>query len=176
MSNHPMLTIREAEVTEAPLIADMSRRTFYDTFAASNKTTDMDKFMDEQFSFQKLVEEVGAPGNLFLLAFTGREAQGYARLRFNNNPPSLGNNKAMEIARLYVEKTAIGTGVGHCLMEQCIERAKQAGCDQVWLGVWEHNQRAIRFYEKNGFVKFAEHPFVLGDDVQTDWLMKKQLH
>lgn len=176
MSHHPMLTIREAELTEASLIADMSRRTFYDTFAASNKAADMDKFMNEQFSFEKLVEEVGASGNLFLLAFAGEEAQGYARLRFNNNPPSLAGNRAMEIARLYVEKTAIGTGIGHCLMEQCIERAKEAGCDQVWLGVWEHNQRAIRFYEKNGFVKFDEHPFVLGDDVQTDWLMKKQLH
>lgn len=176
MRNHPMLTIREAGLAEAPLIANMSRRTFYDTFAASNKAADMDKFMDEQFTFEKLVEEVGAPGNLFLLAFAGEDVQGYARLRFNNNPPSLGNRKAMEIARLYVEKTAIGTGIGHCLMEQCIERAKLAGCEQVWLGVWEHNKRAIRFYEKNGFVKFAVHPFILGDDVQTDWLMKKQLH
>lgn len=175
MRKHPMLTIREAGLAEAALIADMSRRTFYDTFAASNKAADMDKFMDEQFTFEKLVEEVGAPGNLFLLAFAGEDVQGYARLRFNNNPPSLGNSKAMEIARLYVEKSAIGTGIGHCLMEQCIERAKLAGCEQVWLGVWEHNQRAIHFYEKSGFVKFAEHPFILGDDVQTDWLMKKQL-
>ncbi len=81
----------------------------------------------------------------------------------------------MEIARLYVSKDAIGNGVGKLLMQESISIAKQRGKSLIWLGVWEHNKRAIDFYTKWGFEKFATHFFKLGDDNQTDWLMKKSL-
>lgn len=167
--------IREASKADASVIAHMSRRTFYDTFALSNTKADMDKFMNEQFTYEQLVEEVGAAGNIFLLAQTPDEILGYARLRLNNNPPSLGVVNALEIARLYVEKKAIGRGVGNALMAAGIAQARHLGCSCVWLGVWEHNERAIRFYQYHEFVKFDEHPFLLGNDRQTDWLMKKTL-
>ena len=76
-----MLTIRFATIADAPLIADMSRQTFYDTFAAHNTKEDMDKFMNEQFTKEALMNEVGKEGNTFLLAYGGEEPLGYVRMR-----------------------------------------------------------------------------------------------
>jgi ribosomal protein S18 acetylase RimI-like enzyme len=53
--------------------------------------------------------------------------------------------------------------------------ARRDGHDEVWLAVWEHNARAIRFYEKHGFTQVGEQPFTLGRDVQTDWLMSRSV-
>ncbi len=169
------LIIRTADEDDAALIADLSRRTFYETFAAQNTKADMEKFMEEQFSRELLMEQVCEPGNTFLLAFVEDLPAGYARLKESENPSSLGHVNAMEISRIYVVNTAISTGIGKALMEECIQVAIQKNKEVIWLGVWEHNTRAISFYKKFGFIQFGTHLFMLGDDAQTDWLMKKEL-
>ncbi|OQP52663.1 hypothetical protein A4H97_24715 [Niastella yeongjuensis] len=172
-----MNTIRIAEATkkEAELIANLSRKTFYDSFAGDNSKEDMDKFLNEQFTREKLMAEVGAAGNIFLLAYDGDEVLGYARMRETPNPVSLEDGPAIEIARIYAEQKSIGKGVGSALMQQCIEMAKRKNCRVIWLGVWEKNYKAIAFYTRWGFERFSEHIFMLGNDPQTDWLMKKGL-
>jgi ribosomal protein S18 acetylase RimI-like enzyme len=169
------IIIKEATASDAAIIADLSRRTFYDSFAAYNTVEDMDKFMNEQFSREKLMEEVGASGNIFLLAYINGEVVGYVRLKELPDTTIPANVPAIEIARIYAVETSIGKGVGSALMQQCIDIARQKNKQIIWLGVWEKNQRAIDFYKKWGFERFGEHEFVLGTDVQTDWLMKKQL-
>jgi diamine N-acetyltransferase len=169
------IKIREATIADAVLIADLSRQTFYDTFAAENTKADMDKFMSEMFTREKLIEEVGTPGNTFLLAFEDDEAVGYARLREAADPMLLESGAAFEIARIYAVQKSIGKGVGSALMQRCIDIARQKEARVIWLGVFEKNVRAIAFYTKWGFEKFSEHVFMLGDDAQTDWLMKKML-
>jgi ribosomal protein S18 acetylase RimI-like enzyme len=168
-----MISIRIAGANDAELIADMSRKTFYDSFASYNTKENMDKFLNEQFTRDALVKEVGAENNIFLLAYNENTPVGYVRLRENNIPPSLGTDRAIEIARLYALKDSIGTGVGAAMMRKCMDIALEKNYHTIWLGVWEHNQRAIDFYKRWSFEKFAEHDFVLGDDVQKDWLMKK---
>ncbi|MDF2188910.1 GNAT family N-acetyltransferase [Paraflavitalea sp. CAU 1676] len=169
------VTIRLADVSEAGLIADLSRQTFYDTFAEYNTPENMDKFMQEQFSREKLMAELYDPNSIFLLAWVDGEPAGYARLREASNPTELGDLASIEIARIYAHSKVIGRGVGSALMEHCIDVARRMNKALIWLGVWEHNGRAIAFYEKWGFTKFGEHIFALGDDPQTDWLMKKEL-
>lgn len=170
-----MLNIKMATNADAELIADMSRQTFYETFVSQNTKENMDKFMNESFTKEALMEEVGEPGNIFLLAYDEKEPAGYVRMRENNNPPELGNRNSIEIARIYAATNAIGKGVGKTLMQKCIEIAQEKKKDVLWLGVWEKNNRAIDFYIKWGFEKFSTHIFMLGDDPQTDWLMKKEL-
>ena len=167
--------VRIATHVDAAMIADMSRRTFHDSFAANNTKEDMDKFMNEQFTREGLIAEVGAPGNVFLIAEYNDKLAGYARLRENNNPPELKGMDTIEIARIYAEKEMIGKGIGKALMERSIAIAMELKKQLIWLGVWEKNFRAIEFYKGWGFKKFSEHPFVVGNDVQTDWLMKKEL-
>lgn len=169
------ITIREALISDAELIADLSRETFYETFASQNTKEDMDQFLNEVFTRDELIKEVSASGNIFLLAYSDDAVAGYVRLREFNKPPSLGNVVTMEIARIYVVKEFIGKGVGAALMQESLDLSKKLNKDVAWLGVWEKNQRAIDFYIKWGFEKFDEHEFILGSDVQTDWLMKKEL-
>jgi len=169
------ITIRRATAADAGIIADLSRQTFYDSFAADNTPEDMEKFMNEQFTREKLMAEVTAPDSHFLLAMIESEIAGYARLRESPNPPELGDQHAIEIARIYAASSTIGKGVGSALMQECLSIAQDKKKALVWLGVWEHNQRAIAFYTKWGFRKFSEHLFVVGNDPQTDWLMQKEL-
>jgi len=169
------LLIREATIEDAWLIANISHQTFYETFAAHNSKQDMDKFLNEQFTKGRLMMEVGAQGNTFLLAYSGVDVAGYVKIRDEKKPLGLGQVDALEIARIYAMTSQIGKGVGSILMQSCIDIAKQRNKDWLWLGVWEKNQRAIDFYTKWGFEKFDETDFLLGDDIQRDWLMKKKL-
>jgi ribosomal protein S18 acetylase RimI-like enzyme len=169
------LIIREATVKDAELIANISHQTFYETFAAYNSRENMDKFLNQQFTKGRLMMEVGARENIFLLAYDHYKVAGYVKLRDQRMPLSLGNVNAMEIARLYAMTDQIGKGVGSFLMQACINIAKEKMKDWLWLGVWEKNQRAIDFYTKWGFEKFDETDFLLGDDIQRDWLMKKKI-
>lgn len=169
------IRIQEATKADATLIADLSRQTFYDSFAADNTKENMDKFLNEQFTRERLMAEVGAAGNIFLLAYDGDEVAGYARIRETPHPVVAENKPAIEIARIYAVQKSIGKGVGRALMQQCIEIARQKKAPVIWLGVWEKNYKAIAFYTKWGFERFSEHVFMLGNDAQTDWLMKKEL-
>jgi len=169
------IVIRPADKNDAAAIAAISRKTFYDTFAAHNTPENMEQFMNETFTEAALKDEVGAKGNIFLVAVAEGEMVGYARMREVENPPELGDVPALELARIYSLQAMIGKGVGKALMQRCIEVAIQIGKQVLWLGVWEHNQRAIDFYTKWGFVKFGTHDFILGSDVQTDWMMKLTL-
>jgi diamine N-acetyltransferase len=169
------IVIKTATVHDASLIADMSRQTFYETFAPFNAPGDMDKFMNEQFTHERLIDEVGKPDSIFLLAYHNNEAVGYARLRKSTNPKGLGDIPALEIARIYAVQHVIGKGIGSALMQHCINVAQGSGNQVIWLGVWEKNKKAIDFYRRWGFEKFSEHEFVLGTDAQTDWLMKRSL-
>jgi ribosomal protein S18 acetylase RimI-like enzyme len=167
--------IREATVADAKLIADISHQTFYESFAAYNRKEDMDKFLNQQFTKGKLIMEVGARENTFLLAYHGNDIAGYVKIRDERVPLSLGNGSALEVARIYAVSNQIGKGVGSLLMQACIDIAGQRNKEWLWLGVWEKNQRAIDFYTKWGFEKFDETDFLLGDDIQRDWLMKKRI-
>jgi ribosomal protein S18 acetylase RimI-like enzyme len=169
------MIIRKANAGDAPLIADMSRQTFYDSFAAANTKEDMDKFMNDQFSRESLINEVVNNDGIFFIAFEGEEALGYVRLRDGEYHNEFNSLPSIEIVRIYAVQSAIGKGVGSALIKKSIETANELNRKIIWLGVWEHNQRAIGFYTKWGFEKFGEHDFVLGSDVQTDWLMKKHL-
>jgi diamine N-acetyltransferase len=169
------LVIREATVEDARLIADISHQTFYETFAPYNSTENMDKFLNQQFTRGKLMLEVGAKENTFLLAYNGNDIAGYVKIRDERIPSGLGNVNALEIARIYAMTNQIGKGVGAVLMQFCIDIARQRNKEWLWLGVWEKNERAIEFYKKWGFEKFDETDFLLGDDMQRDWLMKKRI-
>ena len=167
--------IRPANESDAELIADLSRQTFYESFAGDNTKENMDKFMNEQFTREKLINEVKQPWHFFFLAYISNEVVGYVKLREGLVPAQLDTRSSLEIARIYSVQHMIGKGVGKKLMQTCHDIARQKGKTILWLGVWQQNQRAIDFYTSWGFEIFGEQEFILGNDVQTDWLMKKDI-
>ena len=169
------VTVRLAEAWEGPMIAELSRRTFYDSFAEYNTPENMDKFMKEQFSLDRLAAEIHDLRNIFALAYISDKLAGYVKLRSSEDSKEMPGPGSIEIARIYAVQESIGKGVGRSLMETSIRIARERKNKWIWLGVWEHNPRAIEFYTRWGFEKFGEHIFWLGDEAQTDWLMKKNL-
>ncbi|HTL08001.1 MAG TPA: GNAT family N-acetyltransferase [Chitinophagaceae bacterium] len=167
------ITVRTATATDALPVTLLSRQSFLDTFAAFNTEEDMQLFMEGNFSQENLLAEFEQPEYLFLVAEENNALLGYAKLVLNATHDGMLPPPAIEIARIYAAKAAIGKGVGRALMLACLQTAKQQHYTTIWLGVWEKNERAISFYRQFGFEKFGEHPFVLGRDVQTDWLMKR---
>ena len=114
--------------------------------------------------------------NYFFFAKTEGEVAGYIKLSISEPGYGIKDALALEIARIYVLKDKIGSGIGKALLEFAFSFAKNNNRNIIWLGVWENNHRAINFYKRYGFEKFDEHIFMVGNDAQTDWLMKKDLN
>lgn len=169
-------SIRRAAVDDATLLNHMGRTTFENTFGEHNTKEDMELYLEKKYTLQQVTREIEEPGSIFLIAFDDGTEIGYAKLQQNASVPgSTASTNAMEIERLYVIKEYIGKNVGSSLMQACIDLATTQNCNALWLGVWEHNHKAIAFYKKWGFEKFSQHAFLLGRDEQTDILMRKDL-
>jgi ribosomal protein S18 acetylase RimI-like enzyme len=169
------ISIAKAELQDIEKLQKIGRQTFFETFSESNSEENMQKYLDEGFSIEKLTTELTNINAEFYFAFLDAEVIGYLKLNFGESQTELKDNKALEIERIYVSKEFHGKSVGQLLYDKAIEVAKQKNADYVWLGVWEENPRAISFYKKNGFVEFDKHIFKLGDDEQIDIMMKLNL-
>ena len=173
--NTPGISIQPIQPADAALLRQLAIQTFFESFADQNTAADMEKYLSEKFNSEQIALELGDPQNQFFYALFGAEPIGYIKLRAGSCPGLPDDSKALEIERIYVLKAHHDKKVGAALMQYCIKLAQGSDFDTIWLGVWEHNQRAIAFYERWGFEVFGSHPFVLGTDEQTDWLMKKDL-
>jgi diamine N-acetyltransferase len=169
------IEIQKVTLDEIALLQTIGRATFFETFSADNTEENMKKYLEEGFSLDKLTSELTDKNAEFYFAWHENQIIGYLKLNLGNAQTELKDNNALEIERIYVLKAFHGKKVGQMLYEKAIQIAKQAKAAYVWLGVWEENPRAIRFYKKNGFVEFDKHIFKLGDDEQIDIMMKLQL-
>lgn len=169
------ITIIKVTISDINELQKIGRQTFQETFADSNSEENMRSYLEEGFSVEKLTTELNNENSEFYFAKNDNEVIGYLKVNFRESQTELKDNKALEIERIYVSKEFHGKSVGQLLYNKAIEVAKQKDAEYVWLGVWEENPRAISFYKKNGFVEFDKHIFRLGDDEQTDIMMKLNL-
>lgn len=171
------LEIRLATAEDAETLARMAWKSFYDAFAdhPKNAPDDLKMYMDEAFSLETIAGELRDPDVIYFIAEIGGEMVGYAKLKKNSREDSTKGENPLELCRLYSLSEFIGKGIGKALMRHSLDYARENNHDFMWLGVWEYNYRAQKFYEKFGFEKCGEHVFQLGTDPQTDWLMQKKI-
>jgi ribosomal protein S18 acetylase RimI-like enzyme len=169
------IEIRRVTLNDISQLQQIGRQTFYETFSAENTESNMTKYLNEGFSVEKLTAELNDKNSEFYFASIANKVIGYLKLNFGQSQTELKDEKAFEIERIYVLKEFHGKNVGQGLYEKAIQIARQTNADYIWLGVWENNSRAVSFYKKNGFVEFDKHIFRLGNDEQTDIMMKLQL-
>ena len=169
------ISIDQISLESLKQLQDISRQTFLETFSSSNTEENMKAYLEESLSDAKLSTELSNEASEFYFATLEHEVIGYLKLNFGQSQTELKDDKALEIERIYVLKAFHGKRVGQLLYDKAIQVALEKGASYVWLGVWEENLRAISFYKKNGFVAFDQHIFKLGDDEQTDIMMKKVL-
>lgn len=170
------IEIKRATLNDIDQLQKIGRQTFFETFSAGNTEENMVKYLDEAFSVKKLTAEISNSNTEFYFAILDDNVIGYLKLNFGQAQTELQDDKAVEIERIYVLKEFHGQNVGQLLYDKAIQIARQKNAGFVWLGVWEENPRAIRFYKKNGFVEFDRHVFKLGNDEQTDIMMKLKLN
>jgi ribosomal protein S18 acetylase RimI-like enzyme len=173
----PAIEIREATVADARPLTDLAYTTFWDAFAGHPKNAphDLDAYIQRAFNVEQIALQLSDARSIFLLAEIDGALAGYSKLVLDYIEPGVIAQSPIELNRLYSRQEFLGRGVGQTLMNACFDRGREENCDVMWLGVWEYNPRAQRFYEKNGFRVVGRHTFVLGSDPQTDLLMQKEL-
>ena len=169
------MNIRTAKISDLNILKEIGKRTFIETFASENSSKNMTEYLESAFTTEKLMSELTNMNSEFYFAEMEGEVVGYLKVNFNDSQTELKVSNALEIERIYVLKEYHSKKVGQLLYDKAIEIAKNKNLKNVWLGVWEQNPRAIRFYEKNGFKVFDKHIFKLGEDEQTDIMMKLEI-
>jgi ribosomal protein S18 acetylase RimI-like enzyme len=169
------IRVRQAGVEDAALLAELGELAFAHAFGPDNTAENLDAYLRQSFGVQIQAAELADPDTQFLVAETGGEAVGFARLREGEAPPAITGAHPIEIGRFYARPDWIGRGVGAALMHACLEHTRQRGKDCVWLDVWERNQQGRAFYLRWGFREVGTQLFLLGEDIQTDILMERPI-
>lgn len=167
--------IIKVDINHLEVLQQLGRHTFYESFAADNTKENMQLYLDTAFSEDQLKRELLNPDSEFYFAQLDGKYIGYLKINIGEAQTELKMNTSLEIERIYVIKEFHGKKVGQKLFEKALQIAKERKLKIIWLGVWEKNPRALRFYEKNGFVAFDKHIYPVGDDPQTDIMMKLEL-
>lgn len=164
--------IRKANFADLNPLVEMARISFLEAFTEGNKSENVNAYLEEAFTEEQFSEEMENPASLFFLLEVDGALAGYAKVNFVPAQTDLNDNSSLEVARLYLLNSYIGQGLGKALLNHTINFAKLNRKKYLWLGVWEKNIRAIKFYEKHGLSIFSSHPFPFGDEIQTDFLMR----
>lgn len=169
--------LRRATLADAETLARIGRQSFHEAFAdhPANDPDDMRIYMNQAFSVETILEDLRDAATVYFIAEIAGEAVGYAKLKIDSREECVAGKRPLELCRLYALDRFIGRGIGRALMLQCFDFARENGHDTFWLGVWEFNFRAQKFYAKFGFEKCGEHVFQLGSDPQTDWIMQRKI-
>ncbi len=172
-SNSMSIKIVKVKMTDIDQLIQIGQKTFIETFSALNTPANMTKYLAEKFSKDQLLAELSNQGSEFYFAQQEDKIIGYLKINSEQAQTELQSENGLEIERIYVLREFHGKKAGQLLYEQALDIAKLKNVQFIWLGVWEENSRAISFYQKNGFIAFDKHIFRLGDDEQTDIMMKK---
>lgn len=180
------MIINKVTEKELPTLIALARETFIAAFEKQNNPDDFAAYVNTAFTFAVFKKELDTEGSVFYLAYNADELIGYFKLNHNKIPHDAINvipefeliksNKMTELERIYLTDNTHGKGFAALMINDIVQLSKAENSAFVWLGVWENNLKAIKFYQKSGFSKFGEHIFIIGDDPQTDWLMWKKVN
>ena len=167
--------IRHATEADAAALTEFGARTFRESFGKDNTAEDMEKHLASAWRLDLQRTELRDPAIDTLVAVSNGALAGFAMVRDRHSPPGVATSKPVELWRFYVDKPWQGRGLAKALMSAVEASAKARGGRELWLGVWERNERAQAFYRKCGFEKVGQQIFVVGDDPQTDHVMLRPL-
>ena len=163
------------QIAHLEALARLAKATFREAFEAVNKPVHFEAYLQKAFSLPQMEAELQHPSSLFFLAQLDGQNVGYAKFNFGPAQTDIQDNQSLEVERIYLLQSFQGQKIGQLLMDKAIEIAQKNALQYIWLGVWEQNPGAIRFYQRQGFTIFDRHSFFMGDEEQFDWLMKLEV-
>lgn len=170
------IKIHKVGPTEAVELQYIAQITFSETFATDNTEEDMQKYLDVNFANEELYQQLNTTDSSYYFAKDKASVVGYLKVNTGLAQTELKEHNSLEIERIYVLQAYQGHKIGQLLYEKAVQIATEIKADFIWLGIWEENHKAINFYQRNGFEAFDKHIFKLGDDEQTDIMMRLQLN
>lgn len=169
------LRLHKCDSDDLRPLANISRKTFTDAFEKDNNPQDFKAYVDYAFKEDKLLVEMQNPNTSFYFVFKDAIRVGYLKLNEKEAQTDIKSDKSIELERIYILQDFQGHRIGKWILGQVKKIASEKHKEFIWLGVWEKNTKAIGFYRKHGFSKFGTHPYYVGSDKQTDWLMRFDL-
>lgn len=157
-------------------LVQLEQQTFMETFGPTHQPDDLAVFMQERKDAAALREQLLQPGCLYYLLYYGEHVAGFLKLNLGKQPDDASHTQLpspVELEKIYVLKAWQGHKLGKALIQHAYTVAREHQAATIWLGVWEHNTKALRFYGSEGFEKFGEHTFKVGQQSDTDWLLKR---
>ncbi|MGZ3811202.1 MAG: GNAT family N-acetyltransferase [Mucilaginibacter sp.] len=169
------ITIHPVRPSEVDELLSFSKKTFYDAFEHVNNPDDFEAYTSVAFTQAKLLSELENPHSAFYFALIDDVKVGYMKLNYGSAQTEFQDADAVEVERIYVSADQQGKQIGKQMIDFAINKAIHDKLKYIWLGVWEHNHAAQRFYQREGFTRFSSHEFMVGKDKQIDFLMRKEL-
>lgn len=169
------MMIRRCTKNDIDALREISVKTFSETFSDMNPPEIMKAYLNDAFNVEKMKHELENQNSEFYFIYFSGELSGYLKLNDAPAQTDLNDPSSLEIERIYINREFQSKGLGRVLMDFAVKKAIELNKDYVWLGVWEKNEKALSFYRKNGFYRIGDHVFVMGDDRQTDYIMRKDL-
>ncbi|MDT0606174.1 GNAT family N-acetyltransferase [Croceitalea rosinachiae] len=169
------ITFKLCSEKDLEQLIKVSRETFISSFEKDNDPKDFKNYITHAFSKEVLLEQLRDKGSDFYFVHNQKNLLGYFKINEFGAQSELKESNGLELERIYVIERYQGSKIGLKILEKVFALAKQKSKTYIWLGVWEQNERAIKWYQKHKFKKFGTHPYLIGNDEQTDWLMRKEL-
>lgn len=166
---------KQVNVNDIDVLLSISRDTFFTAFYHLNNADDMEAYAAQSFTYEKLIQEINTPGSTFFFAILNGEITGFIKLNTGTAQNEFKDQHSLEVERIYVLAQHQRKQIGRQMLAYAFDIAAKGQYEFIWLGVWENNNQAIRFYEQLGFTHCGSHKFMLGNDQQTDLLMRKDL-
>lgn len=167
------ISIRVCNEKDLELLQQIGYETYDETFRQMNTAETINKYLEEAFSREKLLSEMNKEGSDFYFMYSNNNLVGYLKLNDVPGQSDLNDPNSLEVERIYVRKQYKSQGFGKVLMEYALQKAVELKKQYAWLGVWEKNIDALAFYKKVGFQEIGKHSFRMGDELQSDYLLKK---
>ncbi len=169
------LTLSLCTLKNLDTLIAIGKRTFTESFQEQNNPDDFSDYLESAFSKATILSELKDPNTSFYFVYRGTIKVGYFKINKAASQTDIKDDNAIELERIYVLKEHQGQRIGNYILNWVMDYARSKNKRYVWLGVWERNAKAIDFYRRYGFVKFGTHPYYIGKDRQTDWLMRYDL-
>lgn len=169
------LSFKRCTIEDLETLVKVSKDTFIDAFEKDNDPEDFKYYIHKAFGKENMKAQLQDPNSLFYFAYLKDDLIGYFKLNSNSAQTEIIDDQGMELERIYIVFSNQNKGFGKTLLLHIIDLAKSKNQSFLWLGVWEKNKAAVRFYERYGFKIFGSHPYYIGKDEQTDWLMRLDL-
>ena len=169
-----MIHYRDAVPTDGPDLDAFARAIWVETFGHASSPEDAGAYLASAYGpTGALRADLAAGKTRFRVALRDGAIVGYARL----GTPWLPNAEpdAMQLSQIYVASDLHGAGVGPALLDWAIATSRDAGARVLLLTVWEHNDRAYRFYLKRGFTYVGDYAFRVGEQIDTDHILRLAL-